>query len=244
MKLNKMECEDLAYWVGVAQTDGYHKKYLPKNQNNVTHSMVLHVGFCSIPMLIKFREISRSLFQIKGSTYSVNGNNSLVFKFGITRLLNLFNELDIIFSDTPQPPLWVMKNSTFFGAYLAGIIDGDGDVRIKRPRYPQCAIRINSGSPANHLLSAIKSKLGIGASLSTNHRDTVYQGRRIIGRSHRLEFYVSSKNIDFFERYVLDHLAMGYKRKKIRDYVQVRKITKHLNKKIWLNGACGDRRIN
>ncbi len=227
-----MKSVDLAYWIGVVQTDGYFKKYFPKNRVKPVYSMVLHVGHCSMPMLVKFREISKRIFIIKGSTYRFNRDNSIAFKFGINKFITLFEELNIDFSDPPKPPKWIVNDSSFFGAYLAGVIDGDGDVRIRRPRYPQCVIRINSGSFAEDLLSSIKSKLNINASISKKFNENIYQGRKISGYGYRLEFCVSSKNFEFFEQYVLDNIALTYKKDKIQNFLNLRKNTKHLNNKI------------
>ena len=226
-----MKLIDLAYWVGVVQTDGYHKKYLPKNRNKIRNSIVLDVNPRSLPMLLKFRGISRKLFPINGSTYNIRNGSSVAFKFGINKLLPLFEELEIDFSDPPKPPKWIVGDSAFFGAYLAGVIDGDGDVRIRRPQYPQCVIRINSGSFAEELLNSIKYKLNVGASILKQYNENTYKSRKISGYSYRLEFCVSSKNFDFFEKHVLDHIALDYKRDKIKNYIYCRKNTKHLNKK-------------
>jgi len=50
-----MNSENLAYWLGVAQTDGYLKKQFVKSRNLLRYLVVLDVGFRSLPMLKKFR---------------------------------------------------------------------------------------------------------------------------------------------------------------------------------------------
>ena len=124
-----------------------------------------------------------------------------------------------------------MEDCAFFGAYLAGVIDGDGDIRLKIPQYPQCVIRINSGFYAENLLYSLKSKLNINTSILKQYNENTYEDRKISGYSYGLEFCVSSKNCDFFERYVLDNMSLFYKKDKITNHINFQNNAKHLNKK-------------
>ncbi|MBT4539653.1 hypothetical protein HOI26_00295 [Candidatus Woesearchaeota archaeon] len=217
-----MNSENLAYWLGVAQTDGYLKKQFVKSRNLLRYLVVLDVGFRSLPMLKKFRNVSDEIFGVKGTIWENKKRNTIEYKFGAKNLLPIFDKLKIDFSDPPKPPRWVLNNEQYFGAYLAGVIDGDGDVRIRRPKYPQCVLRITSGKPATELMDAIKQILNIGASQSISYNNSIYQGRRISGKSYRLEFCVSSKNSNFFKDYVAHNMALKYKRDRIINYISNR----------------------
>ncbi len=226
-----MKSSDLAYWVGVAQTDGYFKRQFVKSKKVTRYFIRLDVGSPSIEMLNKFQSLSQKIFSIKGTIWRDHKRNSIAYQFGAKELLPLFSSLDIDFSDPPKPPRWILEKDNFFGAYLAGVIDGDGDVTIRRPKYPQCAIRITSGKPAITLKSAIIDKLSVGVSRRCLHQRSNLNGRIINGTCDKLEFYVSPKNISFFKRFIIPHMTIERKRLKINEYLKMREnFPKHLNK--------------
>jgi hypothetical protein len=135
----------------------------------------------------------------------------------VNSFLSLFEELDISFKDPPKPPNWA-KNE-LFGAYLAGLIDGDGDVRITRPKYPQCVIRISSSKKQADLKEFIEKIMNCKVSINNHFRETKIGERTIKGRWSTLEFYVSSRNKEFIMKYVLPNIALEYKKNKILEYV-------------------------
>jgi hypothetical protein len=181
----------LSYWIGVVQTDGSLENYKSKEDKISTN---IHFGICknSLPMLQKFHFISKNLLKRDSKIFSSKSRPGVwEYHIGIRRLLNDFKNLDIMFGDPPIPPFWVTENPEFLGAYLAGIIDGDGDIRIKRKTYPQCAIRISSGKPQEILSNIIKQNLGCSVSL------------------------FSSKNMDFINKFVIPEIALSWKREKL-----------------------------
>ncbi len=226
-----MKSTSLAYWVGVAQTDACFKKAFSKKRKQHYYRISLCVGEKSIPMLKKFKESSQKIFGVKGTTWYNKKRKCIDYCFGCKKLLVTFKELEINFSDPPIPPSWIINDNKLFGAYLAGLIDGDGDVRIKRKKYPQCAVRINSGTNQKELIKIIKNKLNIGVSSNTNIGGGYVKGRRIKGKSYRAEFYVSSKNFEFLTNFVLNNIEMKYKKNKIKNYIYFRKNTKCLKNK-------------
>tara|TARA_Y100000310_G_scaffold339489_1_gene432309 strand:+ start:1253 stop:1693 length:441 start_codon:yes stop_codon:yes gene_type:complete len=141
---------NLAYWIGVVQTDGSFVRRKRK-KNKTYDSIELGVGYPSLEMLKKFRNLSQRVFGVKGHSWQSKKKRSQTYGFGAKALIPLFNQLEIEFSDPPKPPKWIVDNNEFFGAYLAGVIDGDGSVVVKRQQYPQCLIRICSGSKAQKL---------------------------------------------------------------------------------------------
>ncbi len=217
-----MESSDLAYWVGVVQTDGSLKKVFLKRTNRQIILVALTVGSLSVPMLQQFAEISQKIFGMKGSTWVNRKRGCVEYKFGAKSLIPVFQRLGIDFTDPPKPPSWITNDQEYFGAYLAGVIDGDGDVTIRRPQYPQCAVRVTSGSPQNELRGILKEKLGIGVSLRCQVQQSVIERRFIVGTSYKLEFYISPKNALFFRNYVVPYMTIHHKKIKIKDYLQNR----------------------
>ena len=219
--------KDLGYWVGVVQSDGWLSKTRRKN-HGINYLIKLGV-ITSIPMLEKFREISRKVFNKNNKSWKNKKTGYVEFKFGAKKLLPIFDKLNIDFSDPPNPPNWCLKNIEYFGAYLAGVIDGDGDVRIKRPKYPQCAIRISSGSPQLNLQKAINQILNCSSNIIMVRKIRTLGKYTFLSTVYVLEFNVSRKNMDFIEVYVVPHLAMKHKKNKILSYIKMKGRGRELN---------------
>jgi hypothetical protein len=191
-----MNNPDFAYWVGVAQSDGYFKKITHKKTKVIRYFISLRIGLKSIPMQNKFIEISQKILKIKGcKSYYKNGEgfDQFDYQFGCKNLLLLFKQLKLNFSQL-IPNKFIIKNKKMFGAYLAGIIDGDGDVRLKRPQYPQCIIRITSSKKPIELMKNIKLILKCGINSSKHEQISTILNRTFNSSSYRTEFSVSPKN--------------------------------------------------
>lgn len=110
-------------------------------------------------MLERFVQIFESKF---GRRLKIHRLSRGGYKIGtsVKRLIETFEKLCIYFHETSIPS-WIIKDSESFGAYLAGKIDGDGDIRIKGKRRPtpQCVIRISDGSPQRELKIIIEKHL-------------------------------------------------------------------------------------
>lgn len=204
------QSEKLAYWIGVLQTDGYLKK-ISKNKN-IQFYVSFTISQKSLPMITKFNDISRKLFKRNAKIWKLKNREEYDYQIGITKLLNNLRDLGVTFGNPPKPPIWC-NNEKLFCAYLAGLIDGDGDIRIKRRKYPSCAIRITSGKEQIGLKEAIKHEFKCGVNVSSIERVSTLNGRIIKGSYFVLEFYVSSKNRELIEKYVLPQIAIIHKRK-------------------------------
>ncbi len=216
--------KELAYWVGVAQSDGHYKVYNEKRKGKLIERHILQLGVSlkSFPMLKKFEEISQKIFGTSGN-YCIDKRDMHRFEIKIKRFLNSIEQFNIDFSDPPKPPNWCLDFPEFFGAYLAGVVDGDGDIRILRPKYPCCAIRITSGHEQKELRNSIISMLRCGCSHTKRTRKSKIDNREIVGTYHRLEFYVSPKNFNFIKKYFLPEITIPHKRNKVGDYIIYRK---------------------
>ncbi len=225
-QINDLKSPDFAYWIGVAQTDGYFKRQFVKSRGVVRFFIVLGVGKKSLPMLNKFRDISQRMLCVKGSIYqSISYDKFLkyVYHFGCKNLLDTFRLLDIKFSEPLTPPSWVLESPELFGAYLAGVIDGDGDVRVTRPKYPRCYVRISSRVTPVNLINEMKRFLKCGVSNHLRVKQSKIAGRVFLSRCSITEFLVSKKNYEFIENNFVKHLALSYKKNKIVDYLRTKR---------------------
>lgn len=211
--------EELAYWVGVAQSDGCFRRYVVKPTGRVRYFVSLRVRAKSMPMLRRFQEISNEIFNRNVGIFKERKTPTWMFALSVNAFTDVFKSLGIRFGDPPVPPAWTLKDASLFGAYLAGVIDGDGDVRVKRNRYPQCEIRISSGSRQSILSECIRRMLGCSACITYRERDNEIEGRKIHGHVYSLEFYISSKNYKFIKENVVPHIRITYKKGKIENYI-------------------------
>ena len=132
--------------------------------------------------------------------------------------MNIFSDLNINFKDPPKPPNWINDNIKFFGPYLAGVIDSDGSVCIKRPKYPQCKIKIISGHPQYNLKESIEKNLKCKVAIEDSGKIMQYTGKWYPGFD--LVFLVSSKNLKIIKEYVLPFITIPRKRNIIKRYIE------------------------
>lgn len=214
--------QDLAYWLGVLHSDGKRVCYTVKKngKSSLRWELALEVAPKSLPMLEKFRRIFEFKFGRKLKIHRLSNGN---YKIGtsIKKLIGELKALGINFRGTSIPS-WVAENPKFFGAYLAGRIDGDGDIRVKgyKRRTPQCAVRIHDGNPQVELKHIIQKQLRCRASITRRRRVSILKGRKIQGTCYSLEFVVSKKNIEFIARYLVPHLVISHKKQKLAGYVE------------------------
>lgn len=211
--------EELAYWIGAAQSDGCLSRSLTKGRAQYK----LEFGVCSksLPMLERFRDVSR-IFKTKARIWK-DERRPDVWRYciGVKELIPLFRELGIILSPVFIPPFWSMGKEQFFGAYLAGVIDGDGDVRIKRKQYPQCLIRISTGIWQDILQKQIETTLKVQVRQSKRHINKFSKsfGKIIQGSWIEVEFGVTRKSHQFILDYVVPHIQLAYKKEKLSTFI-------------------------
>ena len=219
-----MNSKNLAYWLGVCQTDGFLKKQYVKSKNQTRYYICLTIGHSSIEMLEKFMQISKQEFNREGSIYYDQKRASIQYKFRCNRLLEEFEEKELNFKDPPEPPKWILNNSELFGAYLAGIIDGDGNIEITRPKYPQCKVRIYSSKQQIALSKAIEDKLKCKTNCLFFQRESKIENRNIFGSWWTLYFNISPKNFKFVSNYILNEIAIKRKGNKIKEFLKRRAV--------------------
>jgi len=215
--MKEYETIDFAYWVGLVQSDGsFRKKVYGKKISYL-------ICFAAKDRILveSFQKISADFLNRHAKIFNRSNQDIWFCEIGVARLLDLFKSLDIKFTDPPAPPKWIKQNLELFGAYLAGVIDGDGNVRIKRPKYPQCAIRISSGTPQIELRNSIIELLGCSAWITKKQKRALFkkENRIIEGTSYDLEFLVSSKTIKFIKSFVLPYVQLDRKSEKLESFI-------------------------
>jgi len=219
---------ELAYWVGVAQTDGYDKRWVVfnkiRNKYFLRREMRLLVAKTSLPMLFKFRELSNTLFNRSIKSHQDKKSEAYYFQMSILQLSEDLEKLDIAFDDPPRPPNWCFNDPKSFGAYLAGVLDGDGNVNISRKLYPQCKIRVSSGHPQIDLKQAIQENLKCGVGiLKKKERVSYIHGRKVVNKNDFcLEFKFSKKNKEFIMKHVMPFIQIEHKKQNLIEYVSLR----------------------
>ena len=218
MKIMFRFSQELAYWIGLVQTDGSLVKWTRKNgkiENELhmeTKSEILikefQKGLNLLNRFPKYFKTKRGFFSCKA------GVGSILFQIKTLRLFSAKAKF--------RAPNFVLKDKAFFGAYLGGIIDGDGDIRTKNKKYPQCVIRITSGFKQEILMKLIKEFL-ICSVTDTKREGKRYlkkENRIINGSWHELEFSISSKNFYFISSFVVPNIKLPYKKEKISNFIK------------------------
>lgn len=171
-------------------------------------------------MVERVRKFASEILHRHGKIYKGSKIGLWYYCIHVKQLLPTFKSLDIQFGDPPKPPPWCMEKDQFFGAYLAGVIDGDGDITISRPKYPKCKIRITSGSPSVKLSKSIEDLLGCSTSIIKQEGMKTWKDRTFKSTCYRLEFYVSRKTLDFIKDYILPQLTITHKIEKLQKFVK------------------------
>ena len=216
-----MKREDLAYFIGVLHSDGCIFTYSFRNKTRQRY--ILDVGKKSLPMLKKVNDIFREGFGRKlkvRKKLHKNEKPTFLIEVGIANLRDTFARLKI---DKEKLAPWVKNNQRFFCAYLAGVIDGDGDIFIKRPQYPQCRIRITAGEELPELMKLIRRHLKCFCNVERVIVSTYALPRPKIkfGIGYRHCFYLSLKNMKLFKKFVLPHITIKHKRRKLLEFYKL-----------------------
>ncbi len=212
---------DLSYLVGVLQGDGCFSKYYAKERNNrmvLRHAVSLEAK--DLEMVKRSQEIFNKSFNRNSKVHRRKSRRMYSFKYLVKTLNPSLESLDIKIKDPPVPPKWVNAYNKFFGPYLAGVIDSDGSVCIKRPEYPQCSIKITSGHPQTELKKSIEKHFNCKVFLT---KEIKYNKTwKMWTSDFKISFVVSPKNVFVIKKYLLPHLTIPRKRNKIEKYIKER----------------------
>ena len=218
MSNSNLNNKDIAYFLGAFQSDGWFYTFRDKKRNKICHRLSICGNKKSLPMIKKFQFVLNKYFQ-KNVSIELRKDNAFYIQASVNRVRETLFKLGI--GSKVDVHKWIVRNS-WFGAYLAGIIDGDGDISIKRPQYPQCAIRITSGERLHQLKFNIEKMLNCSSHFTKIERDSIIDGRKVHGEGFTLTFYVSPKNMDFIKKYVYPYIQIEHKRKKLEDFFKLK----------------------
>lgn len=190
--------ENLAYFIGVLQSDGCIYTFHDKARGSTRLRLNLTVAKKSLAMSSRFQEILWDYFQRKVNIRKSPSSGLYIIQTSI-------NKISFIEDWKRKIPEVVKCNSSLFGAYIAGMIDGDGYVKYKK-RLGQiyaCEIRISAGKPLTKLATLIRNHLQCGCNIQMDINE------RGIGFS--VCFLISRKNAKFIREYILPYLRIPYK---------------------------------
>ena len=202
----KLELEEfkidtnIAYFIGVLHSDGYIYTFNDRKRKRKQIRLGLQIGRKSIPMAMKFKKI---LFDYFGKTVNIRlkpNTNLLCIQTSVNRIWNILQNWG-----RGKLPVEIKANKILFGAYLAGLIDGDEYIQIKNNTkdrvIPQCVIRIASDCPLADIKDLIKEYI----------KCSVHFEFHKTNKGVNTTFYISKKSIEFIESYIYPHLVMPYK---------------------------------
>jgi intein/homing endonuclease len=134
--------------------------------------------------------------------------------------IDSFRKLGFL-SPKSHTPEWVLRNDEIFLAYLAGMIDGDGNICIKRPAYPQCRITITS----EFMLPKLKQYIEKFLSCKVSYYK--YKNRN----AYNLDFYISPKNFRLTKEKLYPNLTINHKRQVLNNFL-IHNLYQHSNNNI------------
>ena len=214
----------LAYFIGALHSDGTFYIFKDKKKKRDVYRLRFQVGEKSLPMLRYLQnvfdiELGRRL---KIVLDEVNEYGTEIYSLGtcVNKLLPTLTSLGIQKNTLPRI---LASDKRLFCAYLAGLIDGDGDIRIKRPSYPQCVIRITAGRESQELSNLISKHLSCSVGVEKVSCNTKIEGRSVTGTGYQHYFYLSSKNMLVFTRYVYPYIQIKHKRKQLQRFYKIQK---------------------
>lgn len=203
MKIDK----ELAYFIGVLHSDGCIYRFEDKERKRVSMRLNLTIASKSLPMAYEFQRILSSKFSRVVNVRKVPNKNSYVIQTSINRLYpTLKNWINYAL------PQEIKSNVTLFGAYLGGLIDGDGHVKLKNNKdrkLKQVLVSITGPVKILNVKECIErftnSKVNFSKVKGANCFETY--------------FYVTYKNSEFLFKRVMPHIQMSYKNERLRSHI-------------------------
>ena len=207
IKINK----DIAYFIGVLHSDGYIYIFNDKRRNRNQIRLGLEIGTKSITMALKFKKILQDYFGKYVHLRQRPNRTTLNLQTSINKFWDVFRN----WNDGKLPDD-IQGNKALFGAYLAGLIDGDGHIKIKNNikdrLIPQCVVKIASNRPLEDAKNLIEFHINC----------KVHFEFKNIGKGVNTCFYVSKKNIEFFKNYIYPNMVMPNKLNRLQNFFKLK----------------------
>ncbi len=200
----------LAYFIGVIHSDGYVYRFFHKKRNKDYIRLKLTVAKCSLPMALKFQKILLRSLNRNVCMWKHKGINL----YSIQTSVNNFGSLFLYWKR--NIPEEIQQNPGLFGAYLGGLIDGDGHIKIKRNTgdriISQCVIKIADSRPLEIVKSLVEKYMKCRVHFEYDKR----------GKGVLTSFYVSNKNIEYVKKSVYPHIAIPHKTKTLKKHFEMK----------------------
>jgi len=203
--------EDIAYLIGVLQSDGCIYEFYDKKRNRKQIRLNLTICEKSLPMAEKFRNVLMNKLSIHTNIRKKTCDNAFMLQTSINRTAHILREWK-----KEELNNEINSKIELFGAYLAGLIDGDGHIQIKHNtdrRIPQMRIEIAEDRPMKvlqHLLyKFFNCKTHFTKCRTSNCIETC--------------FYVSKKNIKLLELYVYPYIMILHKKERFQKFLEMNK---------------------
>lgn len=218
--------EKLAYFIGVLHSDGYVYLFKDKKRKREILRIKLTVSDKSLPMALKFKNI---LLTKLGREVKLR-KDKRKDEYNSHTIETSVNQLSTYFTHWKRNmPTEIKTNINLFGAYLAGQIDGDGHIKIKKSQkdraLPQCHIKISSSRPLEEIAKAISKFFNCKAHYQYDKRN----------KGVDTCFYVSTKNAQIIKKYVYPHLIIPRKREKLENYFRSKRACPDSNRNFWVS---------
>jgi len=191
--------KDLAYMIGAINSDGCIYFFNNKKRNMIIARLEFTIGAKSMPMLEKVQDVLLEHFKKRTTIQVRNYKNSYALHTSINRHLTAF-----LSWEDYKIPAEIKSDAYLFGAYLAGLIDGDGYVKTKHNidrKRPQSVIKIASDRPLEGISTLIQKYAACKVHFEHNKKNKGVQTC----------FYVTKKNAKFLKDCVLPNLAITHK---------------------------------
>lgn len=192
--------EDIAYFIGVLHSDGYIYIFNDKKRNRRQIRIGLEISIKSITIGLKFKNILLNYFGKSVNLRQRPNKTMLNLQTSINKFWNIFENWS-----NGKIPEGIKNDKVLFGAYLAGLIDGDGYIQIKNNLkdrvVPQCVIRIASDCPLEDVKRLIENHIKCSVHFEFDRKS----------KGVNTSFYVSKKSIGFVKNYIYPHLVMPHK---------------------------------
>lgn len=208
IKINK----DIAYFIGVLHSDGYIYVFNDKKRNRRQIRLGLEIGTKSITMGLKFKKILLDYFGKSVNLRQRPNKTTLNLQTSINKFWNILKNWN-----DGKIPEDIKNDKVLFGAYLAGLIDGDGHIKIKKDIkgrvIPQCVVKIASNRPLEDVKNLIEFYMNC----------KVHFEFKNIGKGVNTCFYISKKNTEFFKNYIYPNMVMPYKLNRLQNFFKLKK---------------------
>ncbi len=200
--------EDVAYLIGVLHSDGCIYHFNDKKRNKIRIRVIVTVAQKSLQMLESFRDIFSEKFEKKIKIRKIPKKNYFSIQTAVNSIYHIIQKWE-----HHKIPLEIIGSKNLFGAYLAGVIDGDGCVKYRK-HAKNMEIRISAGHKLLELASLIRFHLECGCHFTKDKSKT--------GLGYNTIFNVSPKNFNFLMNFVHPHIKISHKSEKLKWYIDLK----------------------